>query len=558
METLHEKDTLRKYRIYIPVFIQFAATLGLLSVVCVSSSELPPGELSKHWWWLARMGFIYTAGIWLSFLFYPRNYKCRIVDYAYIVSWSFILLGGYEAVLGLRQIYGLTYSNHSLFALTGSFFNPGPYSGYLALVFPICLNEYFRLKKISRISVCAKIVHYIALSVLLLIICVLPAGMSRSAWVAAGISGLFVAWFQNDWGKVLKQIWYKNKKKVILWAVSGGLCVLLGLSLIFYLKKDSANGRLFMWKISLRAISERPFTGYGSGGFPEAYGMAQETYFATGEYAEWEEHVAGSPEYAFNEYLQIAIEWGIPALLACIVIIAICLWRGIRLGRISVCGGVLSLAVFSFSSYPLQLPVFIVALIILLFACIDGSKRLWLMVFSLVILCLCFFLWKTDDYQSSKKWAQIRIFYNTGAYKTAKKEYDSLYPVLKNRAEFMFEYGRCLHKLGEYDASIAILRETALLTPDPMVFNVIGQCYQTKGEYEKAEDLFLRSSLRLPGRIYPYFLLAKLYVEPGFYQLNKFEYAARMVMEKEPKVQSTAIREMREEIRKLQEKLSIR
>jgi hypothetical protein len=28
--------------------------------------------------------------------------------------------------------------NHPLFAVTGSFFNPGPYSGYLAMVFPLC------------------------------------------------------------------------------------------------------------------------------------------------------------------------------------------------------------------------------------------------------------------------------------------------------------------------------------------------------------------------------------------------------------------------------------
>ena len=87
-----------------------------------------------------------------------------------------------------------------------------------------------------------------------------------------------------------------------------------------------------------------------------------------------------------------------------------------------------------------------------------------------------------------------------------------------------------------------------------MVFNIIGQSYQMKGEYEEAEKLFLRSVHRLPCRIYPYYLLAKLYAEPNFFQLDKFEYAVRMVMEKEPKVQSTAIKEMREEIRKLQEK----
>ena len=32
---------------------------------------------------------------------------------------------------GLLQVYGYEPSKHSLYALTGSFYNPGPYSGFL-------------------------------------------------------------------------------------------------------------------------------------------------------------------------------------------------------------------------------------------------------------------------------------------------------------------------------------------------------------------------------------------------------------------------------------------
>ena len=48
-----------------------------------------------------------------------------------------ILTGLVEAVWGMQQLHGHAYSNHSLFRLTGSFFNPGPYSGYLAVVLPV-------------------------------------------------------------------------------------------------------------------------------------------------------------------------------------------------------------------------------------------------------------------------------------------------------------------------------------------------------------------------------------------------------------------------------------
>ena len=58
----------------------------------------------------------------------------------------------------------------------------------------------------------------------------------------------------------------------------------------------------------------------------------------------------------------------------------------------------------------------------------------------------------------------------------------------------------------------------------------------------------------LPERLYPYYLLAKLYAEPEFYQEDKFRAAASAVLTKEPKVESTAVREMRTEIKKILEK----
>ncbi len=61
-----------------------------------------------------------------------------------------------------------------------------------------------------------------------------------------------------------------------------------------------------------------------------------------------------------------------------------------------------------------------------------------------------------------------------------------------------------------------------------MILNVIGKNYQQMGDCLSAEDWFIRSTHRLPGRIYPYYLLAKLYAEPGFRQPDKFEKMKRM------------------------------
>ena len=59
-----------------------------------------------------------------------------------LLVWSLILSGAVEAVWGLLQVYGYEPSNHSLYALTGSFYNPGPYSGFLAMCVPVALHEW--------------------------------------------------------------------------------------------------------------------------------------------------------------------------------------------------------------------------------------------------------------------------------------------------------------------------------------------------------------------------------------------------------------------------------
>ena len=84
-----------------------------------------------------------------------------------------------------------------------------------------------------------------------------------------------------------------------------------------------------------------------------------------------------------------------------------------------------------------------------------------------------------------------------------------------------------------------------------MILNIIGKNHQEMGDYPSAEAWLLRSTHRLPGRIYPYYLLAKLYALPAYQQPDKFEKMKQLVLTKEPKVHSTAVRQMREEVKGL-------
>lgn len=53
--------------------------------------------------------------------------------------------------------------------------------------------------------------------------------------------------------------------------------------------------------------------------------------------------------------------------------------------EVGTCSAVFSLLVFAFSSYPMQLPIFIITFAFLLAACVVGRSRIALGVFALVI-----------------------------------------------------------------------------------------------------------------------------------------------------------------------------
>ena len=111
--------------------------------------------------------------------------------------------------------------------------------------------------------------------------------------------------------KQLKELGRKLGKKAWWVAGIGVVCLLLLFSGLYLMKKDSADGRRLMWKIAGRAIAENPCGGCGLGYFGGAFGKAPAAYFTTEEASEQEEWVAGSPEYGFNEYLQLGVELGI-------------------------------------------------------------------------------------------------------------------------------------------------------------------------------------------------------------------------------------------------------
>jgi tetratricopeptide (TPR) repeat protein len=315
-----------------------------------------------------------------------------------------------------------------------------------------------------------------------------------------------------------------------------------------------------MWKIAIRAISEKPLSGYGWYQVAGAYGQAQEAYFTAGHFSPHEAYVAGAPDYVFNEFLQVALAWGIPVCLVFIILILLSWIHGHRCKRYDVCGSLLAWVVFSFSSYPLQFPVFVVALFLLVLAC--SWNRMWLchsfsrvLILTASVLCggilIYSFLRYIDREKAINQWKAARIYYSCDDFERVVTLYRPLLPALSHYVPFLFEYGRALYMVGNYKECDSILNATMAFTSDPMVLIVLGECQQKQANYEQAESYYYRAANRLPLRLYPYYLLVKLYSEPEYSHLSLMREAAKVVLEQKPKVMSTAVRQMRSEVKNI-------
>jgi tetratricopeptide (TPR) repeat protein len=334
------------------------------------------------------------------------------------------------------------------------------------------------------------------------------------------------------------------------------------------MKKDSADGRALMWKIALQTAVHHP-AGVGIGRFSGSYGHTQADYFASGKGTEQEQYVAGNPEYGFNEYLQIAVEQGVIPLVLFLGITGYSVYAGIRRKRMAATASLVALLIAAASSYPFSVLPFLIVMAYTM-ADIGNSKiqkfknsriqkfshsviqsfnhsSLWRWV-GLALVAGCLYD-RYPTYEAYRQWGRSRALYHAGAYESGAEAYAPLYPLLSDQLAFLFEYAQCLSKSERYEESNRVLEKAVRIGCDPMLYNVMGKNHQALKRYAEAERCFLKAAHIVPGRIYPWYLLASLYVETG--ETAKAQETARIVLTKEPKVQSTAVREMREKMKSL-------
>lgn len=536
---------------------------------------------------------------------------------------ALLITGITQAIYGNLQLYGVYPSHHGMFKMTGSFFNPGPYAGYLITIIPIaiCLSSFKYTSLINIVhkstpkpdtsnsknafSIRSKLasltyrikpflllkryqpnaLQYLITVSLIAIILVLPASKSRAAWIAvigASTFILYKIWFLDTNSSINK---IKSRVRTALKshfaktiALVASLIILTSVVFaLYHFKQGSADGRLLIWKISANMIKDRPLLGYGPNGFQANYMDYQAKFFSKNTTSP-ESAVADNTKYAFNEFIEISTETGFIGLTLFIVLLSFLLIGKTQnlsvremIELIALRASLFSLIIFSMFSYPSNIiPIktnfilflslisnYLVPIKTVNFAIHKNgnqnriNKKVPKIIIAAVLIIGANFyaLSSIRLYQANKKWKIAFSAYQMGAYDICNKDYEEAFPYLKYNGDFLLNYGKALSMAEKHEKAIEILEYAKNYYPNTVLQTALGDSYKALGQFNKAEEAYLDAWHMIPSRFYPKYLLAKLYNETG--QIEKAIDTANELLTKEVKVDSQAIKEIKQEMRSI-------
>lgn len=330
------------------------------------------------------------------------------------------LLGLLTSGHGILQKIGVVESNSSMFDITGPFVNPQIYGGYLAALLPFVVA----LSYFSRNSSYQRFFVWLNWGVVLFLLVALVLAQSRAAWLACLASIGFLLQSHYHWFERAKNFLTQTRIRVGLLMV---ISLLLGL--LFFLKLDSAAGRLLIWRISLPMGWDNFLLGVGYGQFKIHYLDYQATFFASHPGLAYAEKIAGMTYYAFNEFLQIALELGVIGFLLYLRLLFVAFVQNHTRRSVSkkdknirtlAQSTLVNILVFSLFSYPFSiLPIHLLFFVSL--ALVSSTMHQYTFVMNVgtrlgltIAIVTCCFLGKVqwERYRATEQWKQAAFAFS--------------------------------------------------------------------------------------------------------------------------------------------------
>jgi tetratricopeptide (TPR) repeat protein len=440
-----------------------------------------------------------------------------------------------QAFYGVLQHISILPSQHQTFKVTGTFFNPAPFAGYLAVSLPVILGGtfyFFNHKPAKYLS--------IFLFIMITVLGALVLAKSRAAWLAVVVSTINLFSLQGKsmnlsvypikfsfWNKFQN---FKYQKPVVFALIVS--LIVVGAWKLYSIRPESANGRLLVWKSTAQIIADYPVTGVGTGQFASKYMHYQAQYLQNKNNKE-EILLAENTIFTFNEFIRLTAEHGFPGLFFVLFLLFL-IFKPVQINDLNFIiakSGLLSILIFSLLSYPGSvLPVKVLSVIfmaiivskqkqhLISISFINAYTRKILMLFFAAVLTVSligYYRNLNGTTIACRDWNTASEEIEANRFESGIEHCKSAYPFLKFDGFFMILYGNLLKKVGNYTDEEIIFEEATHLLPLSDVYLSLGDCYLEQQKFNLAENTYKYALQLVPTRIKPVYSLAKLYMQNG-------------------------------------------
>jgi O-antigen ligase len=499
----------------------------------VISHRFVNAELTPKW-----MGVMLTIGI-MGILWSVRHHRIllpiRQMDTTPIFG-TIVVFVLALSVQGFLQYAGIISSANRSFTVTGNFDNPSGFASAIACATPLCFLFFTHHTKYIRYAAIA--------SATMMAIAVILSG-SRAGMLAIVAATI---------------VWLFAKSKMAKQKINIALVVaLVVLPIILYFsKKDSADGRLLIWRCTLDMIADKPVFGHGQGAFKAKYMLYQAAYFKAhpdSQYATLADNVL----HPFNEYLLILAGYGVVGLAVAILLVCILL-RAYRRNpgdeKLVALMSLLALSVHSFFSYPFRYPftwglLFLNAVVICnpcrIVALRVLNKKIMIVRAIVFMLFAGLTTYTVILTQAHIRWNSIARLSLMGQTRKVLPEYERLYRWLGKDGLFLYNHAAELHEAKEYEKSIAVFEQCTCYYNDMDVQMLLANNYKQLGRYTDAEQHLKTAAAMCPVRFMPLYELAKLYDATG--RRGEALAMAKAIVDKYVKIPSPTVTTIKNEMR---------
>lgn len=467
----------------------------------------------------------------ISYLFINNKLSSSTVHFISAI----VLISCLEAVYGIACFISNFILYHTVNPVNGSFDNPAGFSVLLVAVYPylLYLNQ---LRKGKRKVIIRFMLVLFPIAVLL--------SASRTGIICIVTIILFY---------IVRRIGISYKKISMI-----SIAIIIPFVCILYnINKDSANGRLFIWKNSFELIKQNPIFGYGANAFKSMYMTQQAKFFADNPDSPYT-LIADDVKFPYNEFVNILLEYGIMGIFVLIIFIAvlyISYRKGKNIVKLYVVTSCLSIILFSCFSYPLSynciwiiLGVNIYLLLKPLLQTIDFFLKRFnlnkIMAICVIALTVKSFYNTIQNSVKEYKWKIAYESYTSTRNDSVLYEFQELYNSMKKNPYFLFNYASILYHNGKYDYGYTIAKESKSLWCNYDTEILLGNIEFERKNHKKAIMHYMTASNMCPAKFYPLVQLQQTYKNIG--DSTSAKELAIKIVNKPVKIKSRKIEQIKE------------